>query len=215
MGCLLFIFLALSCDSPWQPFIAPDPIYIIPTIQNVRPSFFLYVRRGRPARLPHSPPTLLFNTVVVVKFVTRACAASHNIFQNQVVACIELSIEHESKISDAVVGWYKQLGAEKENNGVDLSGLLGSASASASLLATVAAATARAGEEEGASRATVVTEREFHALKCAEARQALETDTLAVLVLHAFYLVLPCQPFKFHFLWGRFMSFYNDNNLYP
>lgn len=66
-----------------------------------------------------------------------------------------------------------------------------------------------AGEDDAA-----VSEKEFAKLKSTEAEQALETDTLAVMVHHALYLLLPCQPVKFHFAWGRFMRFYHERDLY-
>lgn len=60
---------------------------------------------------------------------------------------------------------------------------------------------------------SVPTEKEFSALKRKEAKQAQDTDTVAVILHHALYLVLPCQPFSFHFTWGRFMRFCHETGL--
>lgn len=59
----------------------------------------------------------------------------------------------------------------------------------------------------------VPTEKEFSALKREGEKTAQDTDTVAVMLHHAFFLVLPCQPFSFHFTWGRFMRFYHETGL--
>eukprot|EP00752_Nemacystus_decipiens_P016464 g14718.t1 len=59
----------------------------------------------------------------------------------------------------------------------------------------------------------VPTERELSALKRKDEKTAQNTDTVAVMLHHAFFLVLPCQPFSFHFTWGRFMRFYHETGL--
>lgn len=60
----------------------------------------------------------------------------------------------------------------------------------------------------------LVSEGDFNALKHTEGQRRQEADTVAVMVHHTLYLVLPCQPVKFHFVWGRFMRFYYGMNLY-
>lgn len=59
-----------------------------------------------------------------------------------------------------------------------------------------------------------MSEADFDALKRAEVLRRQQSDTVAVLVYHALHLVLPCQPVKFHFVWGRFMRFYFSTGLY-
>lgn len=103
------------------------------------------------------------------------------------VGCIALSIERESKVSDAVNTW---LNDAQERNAV-------AAFTPPDLL-----------------RDSVVTDADFKGLKCTEAQREKETDTMAVMVNHALCLVLPCQPVKFHFVWGRFMRFYYGMSLY-
>lgn len=61
---------------------------------------------------------------------------------------------------------------------------------------------------------SIVSDAEFNLLKRAEAQKKRETDAVAVIVHHALYLVLPCQPVQFHFVWGRFMRFFYGMSLY-
>lgn len=63
------------------------------------------------------------------------------------------------------------------------------------------------------SRGNVVTEKQFTSLKREEASQAQKSDTLAVMVNHALYLLLPCQPIQFHMSWAKFMTFFNTERL--
>lgn len=62
--------------------------------------------------------------------------------------------------------------------------------------------------------ASGVTEAEFNALKRVEGSRRQEADSIAVMVYHTLYLVLPCQPVKFHFAWARFMRFCYGMSLY-
>lgn len=105
----------------------------------------------------------------------------------QVVGCIALSIEREAKVSEAVISWFNN--AREQH--------------------VVAEFT-----PPEFLRDSVVSEAEFNNLKRAEVQGKKETDAAAVLVYHALYLVLPCQPVKFHFTWGRFMRFYYGMSLY-
>lgn len=67
--------------------------------------------------------------------------------------------------------------------------------------------------EDKHETAPVPTEKDFWSLKRKDEKTALDTDTVAVMLHHAFFLVLPCQPFSFHFTWGRFMRFYHETGL--
>lgn len=68
--------------------------------------------------------------------------------------------------------------------------------------------------EDNGKTTAVPTEKEFSALKRKDEKMAQDTDTaVAVILHHAFFLVLPCQPFSFHFTWGRFMRFYHETGL--
>ncbi len=101
-------------------------------------------------------------------------------------SCIKLSIESELKVSDAVRVWFKK---------------------------NFRAAEAGEGVADEGKPAKVPTEEEFAALKRKEAAMAQDIDTVAIILLHALFLVLPCKPFSFHFTWGRFMRFYHETNL--
>lgn len=106
--------------------------------------------------------------------------------QCKVTSCIKLSIESELKVSDAVRVWFKK---------------------------NPRATTAEDGAAGEGSPTKVPTEKEFSALKRKEAATAQDIDTVAIILLHALFLVLPCKPFSFHFTWGRFMRFYHETKL--
>jgi len=72
---------------------------------------------------------------------------------------------------------------------------------------------AEAGAVDEGKPTKVPTEKEFSALKRKEAAMAQDIDTVAIILLHSLFLVLPCKPFSFHFTWGRFMRFYHETNL--
>lgn len=114
------------------------------------------------------------------------------------MTCIALSIERETKVSEAVAVWLQKHLRAMEGDDVHASPVASPSSAP------------EGGEQGGRD---TLTESEFAALKRKEIKQAQETDTLAVMVHHALYLLLPCQPVKFHFVWGRFMRFYNATSL--
>ncbi|CAM9197567.1 unnamed protein product, partial [Laminaria digitata] len=66
----------------------------------------------------------------------------------------------------------------------------------------------------GRGGGATLTEKDFSALKRKEVKQAQEADTVSMMLHHAFYLVLPYQPFSsHHFMWGRFMRFVQKTGL--
>lgn len=139
------------------------------------------------------------------------------------ISCIKLSIERELKVSAAVPVWFKKhfsatlaaAAAAAEGDDQTTAIRAGYCKFPLSSSSSSSSSPLQGGDKgEGAvGGGSVPTEKEFSALKRKEAKQAQDTDSVAVILHHALYLVLPCQPFSFHFTWGRFMRFYHETSL--
>ena len=146
------------------------------------------------------------------------------------IACIELSLERKVKVSDGVAIWlskYFQEVSDEDEGECDIG--TGTGTGTGTGMGTGAGTGTGTGTVPGCLRPTLsailkefgrgggrasLTEKDFSALKRQEVKHAQEADTVSIMLHHAFYLVLPYQPFSsHHFMWGRFMRFFRKTGL--
>lgn len=130
------------------------------------------------------------------------------------IACIKLSLERKVSLSDGVAVWlskyFRDIADEDENEDQCDTGT-GTGTVRGCLRPTLSAVLK--GFEGGGGGASP-TDKDFFSLKRKEVKQAQEADTVSMMLHHAFYLVLPYQPFSsHHFMWGRFMRFFQRAGL--
>ena len=134
------------------------------------------------------------------------------------IACIKLALERKVSLSDGVAVWlnkyFREIADEDEDEDqcdVGTGTGTGTGTVPGCLRPTLSAVLKGFGSGGGG---TSLTEKGFSALKRKEIKQAEGADTVSMMLHHAFYLVLPYQPFSsHHFMWGRFMRFFQKAGL--
>lgn len=141
----------------------------------------------------------------------------------KVIACIKLSLERKISLSDGVAVWlnkyFREVADEDEDGcntgtgtGTDTGTDTGTGTGTGTCLRPTLSAILKGFGSGGGG--TSLTEKDFSALKRKEIKQAEGADTISMMLHHAFYLVLPYQPFcSHHFMWGRFMRFFQKAGL--